>query len=358
MVALMHYLVEDTELVWQSIQNYLWGVRTWMKLQHQSDPVYGLANWDMLEASCKVLAHVPAEPRKEVPFHVIEAVLEGLDPGKFEDAQFGLFVLILLFTFSRSETVCPKAFTGEEAFDPEQHWQVKDIRFEIIEGRRCLRIRFKRIKQDGRLARPASSGVDVGEAGDWSLVGDVGEDSVFSIARWYKALIAHWPAARPMHEPFFLARDKRRAYTYAAGMADLNDRVRAAGFEDHYGLHGLRVAGYNWSKRSATGEDLTVAHGMWRSSGHKRYDRWSVGEILDIPANMVGARLETPAERAAVRPPRDFTTRQRPVADAGADGGPSEPSSVAPAAARPRARASGRRSARAVAQRALRGASA
>ena len=67
LTALCHMLVEDTELVWASIQGYLWGVRTWMKLQHQADPAYGVEHWDMLEQSCMVVAHVPAEPRKELP---------------------------------------------------------------------------------------------------------------------------------------------------------------------------------------------------------------------------------------------------------------------------------------------------
>lgn len=41
---------------------------------------------------------------------------------------------------------------------------------------------------------------------------------------------------------------------------------------------------YNWSKRSANGKDLTVAHAMWKSSGHKRYERWLLADIMDIPA--------------------------------------------------------------------------
>ena len=81
--------------------------------------------------------------------------------------------------------------------------------------------------------------------------------------------------------------------------------VTKVGCDTRYGLHSFRVSGYNWSKRSANGEDLTVAHGMWKSAGHKRYERWSLNDIMNIPANMVGASLEepAPAERAAARPP-------------------------------------------------------
>jgi hypothetical protein len=104
-----------------------------MKLQHQADPVYGVEHWDMLQQSCEVLTAVPSEPRKEMPFAVVRAILEALDPSVEWEAQFGFFMLTLLFTFSRSECPCPKAFTGEQSFDPEQHWQVGDFSFEIQE---------------------------------------------------------------------------------------------------------------------------------------------------------------------------------------------------------------------------------
>ena len=53
------------------------------------------------------------------------------------------------------------------------------------------------------------------------------------------------------------------------------------------------------SRRAPTNsEDLTVAHGMWKSSGHKRYERWSTADVANIPANMVGAPLLSMAERA------------------------------------------------------------
>ena len=108
LVALLNYLVTDTDLVWASIESYVWGMRTWMKLQHQADPAYGVEHWDMLQDACMVLTHVPAEPRKELPLEVLQAILGDLDPGVFWEAQFGLFLVLLLFTFSRSE--CPSCW--------------------------------------------------------------------------------------------------------------------------------------------------------------------------------------------------------------------------------------------------------
>ena len=300
MTALMHHLVEDTELVWGSIQNYLWGVRTWMKLQHQADPVYGVEHWDMLQQSCEVLTAVPSEPRKEIPLGVVRAILEALDPSVEWEAQFGFFMLTLLFTFSRSECPCPKAFTGEQSFDPEQHWQVGDFSFEIQEMVKCIAVRFKKVKQDPRVQRPQARGAD-GRSGDWTYVGDI-PDSIFSIVTWYQRLLRCWGRQRAKDEPMFLARDRVRAYTYPAAMSDLETMLARVGCAERYGLHTLRVSGYNWSKRG-NGVDLTVAHGLWMSSAHSRYERFPMSDVVQIPANMVGEHPDVmpPAGRPAAQ---------------------------------------------------------
>ena len=46
------------------------------------------------------------------------------------------------------------------------------------------------------------------------------------------------------------------------------------------------------SKRG-NGEDLTVAHGLWKSSAHKRYDRFKLGQVIDIPRRMLRSRDAT-----------------------------------------------------------------
>jgi hypothetical protein len=57
--------------------------------------------------------------------------------------------------------------------------------------------------------------------------------------------------------------------------------------DDNYGLHGARVGGYNKSLR-ANGDELTVAHGLWRSRGHTRYARWKDTEVAGLTAAMAG----------------------------------------------------------------------
>ena len=51
---------------------------------------------------------------------------------------------------------------------------------------------------------------------------------------------------------------------------------------EELGFHGLRVEGYNLSKLG-NGEDITVAHGLWKSNAHTRYQRFKMSQIIDIP---------------------------------------------------------------------------
>ena len=49
-------LVRDTTLTASSIGNYVWALRTWMKLQRQADPIFGVVEWhdfmDMASSLC------------------------------------------------------------------------------------------------------------------------------------------------------------------------------------------------------------------------------------------------------------------------------------------------------------------
>ena len=79
MVAWVLSMTQDTELVYKSIQGYVWGMRVWQTLQHQADPVPGVMNWETFMAGIKVLTHVPSEPRKEMPLWVLERIIDETD---------------------------------------------------------------------------------------------------------------------------------------------------------------------------------------------------------------------------------------------------------------------------------------
>ena len=150
-------MMDDTALVFSSISSYVWCIRTWHRLQHQADPVMGVMDWTSFFTGIAVYTAVPAEPREEVPLEVVRQILGRLDPTDFDDAQFGLFLLMLLFTFSRAETPCPKNFTGVHVFDEAKHWQWQDAYLVHCDGLWALMARFKGFKQDPRCERPTAS---------------------------------------------------------------------------------------------------------------------------------------------------------------------------------------------------------
>lgn len=307
LATLVLTMVEDTSLVYTSISGYIWGVRQWMILQGQLDPILGVANWANFMQAVQVLTHVPSEPRREVPLALVAAILESIDEASFEGVQFAFFLVVLYFCYSRSECPCPKSFSG---FDPGQHWQVRDIRWMPVgDGGYALAIRFKAIKQDPRLVRPESRG-----DGDWAYVGDA-PGTIFSVLKWLKALVAFWPEGRRPDAPFFMASDRVRPYTYTCAMSDFRGHIRRVGWDPAlYALHGLRVGGYNASLH-VNGEELTVLHGGWSSAATaSRYRRWSVTrDVVPMASRVVDAYVESQAPPDPAPPPPPPVVVEREV---------------------------------------------
>ena len=295
LIAWVLQMKRDTELVFASISTYVWGVRTWHVLQHQADPCFGVMHWREFMSGIAVLTAVPGEPRKMFPLDNFRRIVQSLDPTKFEDAQFGLIMLTLLYTFSRTECPCPKSWTGANVFDVTRHWQVRDFRLLRSGDQWVLWVRFKGIKQDRRLERPSIRGAptlpfddqDIGVGHGWVPIGDVPDDQAFSISFWYMSFVRAIGREREREEPMFLNRDQKRPYTYPCLLADLHARQTALGLDTEDTPHGIRVLGYNLSK-AGNGEDLTVAHGGWLSTAHDRYERFTQAQQFSIPANMIG----------------------------------------------------------------------
>ena len=173
-----------------------------------------------------VLSSVPSEPRAAVPLEVIDAILDSLDRTVFEEANLGFLILVNLLTFSRTECPCPKTWDGDDNFDPQVHWQFKD--FKLKRGPNdqwVLWVRFKGIKQDGRMERPSAQDcrwvpfdhLDDRFGRDWVPLGDV-PGTRYSIADWYMATVRTLGRGREPDEPMFLAKDKVRPYTYSCLM--------------------------------------------------------------------------------------------------------------------------------------------
>ena len=306
-------LTFGTELSYASISTYVWALRTWHELQHQPDPAYGVHHWRDFMQSVAVLTSVASEPRRAFDYDTLCAILDMLDENDLEQVQLGLLLVVMFFTFSRSETPCPKSFAG---FNPKYHWQAKDFKLRKCFGSSAwvLWVRFKGYKQDPRIERPEASHAaaflpeDLSDSQDkygrdWVPIGDIPDDPRFSVSRWYMAYARLRGVVTDYDEPMFYARDRQRPYTYSCFMSDLKGAQERLGVEVKGTPHGIRVLAYNLSKR-ANGPDLTQAHGGWMSAAHTRYERWKMHEVLSIPAQMVGQPSQFASEIRDINRPR------------------------------------------------------
>ena len=284
------YMAHETELVAASISNYVWGLRSWLKLQRQIDPIYGVVEWDDFMQAVTVLTWVPSEPRRMVPLSLIADSLACVDTSDFAGVQAALLQIILLFTFARSETPCPKAQTGENGFDPTQHLMVRDVELRTKGASTYLAVRLKAIKQDQRMERPEASGNE-----DWVFIGDV-PGSHFSVLVAITRLFRLHNGPRDPDSPFFTtAPGGTAALTYSHAMRDVRRLWASVSSPETallYGLHGLRVAGYAHGKRGKLGEELAVAQGGWKSLAHLRYDRFLLDDVIDLPSQIVSQLLD------------------------------------------------------------------
>ena len=310
LVTFVMHLVENTELVWHSIEIYTWAVRSFMQSQHELDPVLGVHHWSSFMDGVKVLTIVPAEPRRATPMDVLDKLLDAINLNSFEEVQLALLILVCLYSFTRTECPCPKTFEGRDSYDKDVHFNVFDFDIAHVAGRRVLKVRFRVIKQDQRVERPEARG-----DGDWVYLGEVrkdGEPSKWCPVAWFLRLQRfHGPRA-DKRGPMFLDPDGRRPLIYRKFGAQFKALQRRVGVRDVDLTmpHGLRVRGYNNTK-SGLGQDIAVAQGGWKSSAHSRYDRFAMSQVVRIPSVIAGvddgddsAPTNEAEERAAGPPTR------------------------------------------------------
>merc|ERR1712185_21124 len=53
------HMLQKTELVYSTISQYVWGVRTWQQSQGRLDPLMGVVAWTSFMSAIKVLTWVP-----------------------------------------------------------------------------------------------------------------------------------------------------------------------------------------------------------------------------------------------------------------------------------------------------------
>jgi len=334
-----------------------------MTLQHQADPRVAVPEWKTFMAAAKVLTFVPAKPHDRWTVDNLEKVLRILDPTEFWDVQLACLLLLLFFTFARTETPLSKTRAGRDCFDPNEDLTWGDVRLRrdrTTQGEQVVEVRFKKVKTDQRMERPDARG-----GGDWRVVGEV-DDPLWSLSTWYVRLLSFYGRKRGDAEPFFLDpklfpagaapgevwmhRDAEPAdaWLYHDALQAAKEAQRRAGISeaDIAAFHGLRVEAWNLSKRG-NGEAITGAHGGWTTkSGRRRYDRFGMRAAQRISQNMLRARVcdfsassaddesddsdgVAPRERAAGPPPARLERAHLSPGGAG--------SSSSPAAAQVRA---------------------
>ena len=67
LVAFVLKMVDQSELAFSSISNYLWAMCKWQNLQRRPDPRMGVINFPAFMDAVKVLTWVPGEPRRAIP---------------------------------------------------------------------------------------------------------------------------------------------------------------------------------------------------------------------------------------------------------------------------------------------------
>ena len=197
LAAFVVYLVRKTTLGYSSISNYVWALRTWMKFQRQLDPILGVAEWDDFMGGVEVRTFVPGEPRKEVPGAWVQGAAMVADTDSFQDCRAMCVMLMLLYTFSRSETPLPQSHTGDNAMDPAKHLQKKDVQVATVGGKLSVGWRLKAIKQDPRMQRDSAQG-----EGDWVWVGEAA--GKMSLLFWIQCYFRFFKGSRDGDEPFFV----------------------------------------------------------------------------------------------------------------------------------------------------------
>jgi len=246
----------------------------------QADPLFGIIGWSDFMAAVHVRAWRVHEPRRAVPVALLRRAILAVDQTSFCEVQMVVLILVLLFSFARSESPCAETLNG---FDVHKHLCVEDFVVSSWDGQLYVRIRLKSIKQDPRMERPEAVGNE-----DWICIGDVNGDDAFSIIVWAQRLFAFHGSAREALSPFFVHTSRVGPLTYGAAITQfraLLARVSSPEEAARYGLHGLRVAGWNGARQEDA--ELAVAHGGWHSGSQHRYDRWGRRAILSISASVL-----------------------------------------------------------------------
>ena len=129
MASFVLELVWKGNLVFKSIQGYVWGVVDHHLEHHYASPLSNVRDWAVFMHSVEVETHIPSEPRKMVGWSTFIHTLHKIDRTSPWDVGIGLFMLVLFYCASRPE-ILPGTLDGQRNFDKQKHFRRRDIRYQ------------------------------------------------------------------------------------------------------------------------------------------------------------------------------------------------------------------------------------
>ena len=264
-------------LAFGTIQGYVWAVCEAHLQSGFSSPLDNVQDWGTWMKSLEVQAFVPGEPHAMLEFDLFTRMLGFVDRSDRFEVACATMYLMLYYTHSRSEYPVPKARSGAYGFDPLHHTRFCDFR----DGNGFAEWGIGATKADPRNKRSRGDS----SHRQWRPVGHA--TGILNMLYWvalYFSLCSRscWPS---QCSPFFLGNDGLYIlYHQALGfLRTLLMRVPGVSSEraHRYGLHSLRVLGYN-AHRAANGEDVAALNGGWTSACHRQYGRETLLQILSF----------------------------------------------------------------------------
>ena len=122
---------------------------------------------------------------------------------------------------------------------------------------------------------------------------ELAEGTTTLVGAYLYCVVLAMRIVRSKHTDVSLVVDEARANAALKDVRRLWSKVIGEDGAKAYGLHGLRVASYNAAKRGPEDEELAVAHCGWRSTAHRRYERFGDERsqaVMGLPAAMVATR--------------------------------------------------------------------
>jgi len=284
MASFILELANKGNLAFSTMQGYLWGVVSEHLGKGHASPLANVRDWKLFMHAVQVECHIPAEPRKMVPWLAFTTFFRSIDVENYNQVVVACYLLTLFYTISRPEII-PRAYSGTHGWDDSKHLILSDFR--NIKG--YLEVCLRGIKQDPLCKRKEAV---CGKA--WRAIGEA--PKLFNLEHWFNLMVnmrAKLKLSLEHSSPLFLMEDGRNlVYAMAVKvMRTVMDSFLPVGESLTFSVGGIRVLAYNIFK-SVCGDSTARVQGMWGSDACELYDRADLQRILSVPSSMLSFSVD------------------------------------------------------------------